>query len=122
MPKNLPPIVILCLLFGSPALWASQSAPMVLTTPQAERPGGMPARGSTMKQVKKTYGNPLQIIGPSGEATKSRPPITRWVYKNYIVYFENNRVIHSARPRPLEIIKFLDAAAPPPLQPGNSAN
>lgn len=121
MLKNPLPIFILCLMLASPGLWASQAAPMIVT-PQAERPSGMPARGSTMDQVKKAYGNPLQILGPSGEVTKSRPPITRWVYKNYIVYFENNRVIHSAKPRSLEIIKFLDGALPPPVQPAKTSN
>jgi hypothetical protein len=68
----------------------------------------MPARGSTMNQVKKKFGEPKEIIEPKGKASKNKPPITRWVYDNYIVYFENNRVIHSAEPRSLDIIKFID--------------
>jgi len=49
-----------------------------------------PAGGMTMDQVLQQYGEPQQRIGPVGE-----PPITRWVYGDTIVYFENRQVIHS---------------------------
>lgn len=50
-----------------------------------------PARGLTQEQVESTFGNPLEKIAPVGE-----PPISRWVYEKYTVYFEGNYVIHSA--------------------------
>jgi len=76
-----------------------------------------------MDQVKKKFGSPKQIIEPVGKTSKSRPPITRWVYENYIVYFEKNRVIHSAQPRSLDIIKFLNTPETPasPQQPATGS-
>lgn len=58
---------------------------------QAEQEGvKVPQRGLTMKQVKARFGKPEQIKGPVGD-----PPITRWVYPKYVVYFERQYVIHS---------------------------
>ncbi len=51
-----------------------------------------------MKQVRKRYGKPGKVISPSGHFSKRRPPITRWVYSNFIIYFENNLVLLSVRP------------------------
>jgi hypothetical protein len=103
------------ILFNPLLLWADQSAPVANTAASggAHHSTSMPARGSTMAQVKKKFGNPLEIIGPSGETSKRRPPITRWVYEGYIVYFENNRVIHSAPPRSLDILKFINTPETP---------
>jgi hypothetical protein len=49
-----------------------------------------PARGSTMESVKAKFGAPSQEIPAVG-----RPPITRWEYPGYVVYFENDRVLHT---------------------------
>jgi len=62
----------------------------------------MPARGLSMKQVRKRYGKPQKIVSPSGHFSKRRPPITRWVYSNFTVYFENNLVLHSVRPHTMK--------------------
>ncbi len=55
-----------------------------------------PASGSTMDEVRTRFGDPAEVIGPVGE-----PPITRWVFADYTVYFEGNRVIHSVVHRDL---------------------
>lgn len=49
-----------------------------------------PTRGASMDAVKRRFGKPARIFPAVGE-----PPITRWVYPNFIVYFEGTRVIHS---------------------------
>lgn len=49
-----------------------------------------PARGATMDQVKRRFGMPARIFPAVGE-----PPITRWVYPEFVVYFEGKWVIHS---------------------------
>ncbi len=51
-------------------------------------------RGKTMEQVKQRHGQPQQVRGPVGE-----PPITRWVYPQFTVYFEQDRVIHAVAQR-----------------------
>ena len=49
-----------------------------------------PAHGMIMEQVLQQYGEPQQRLGPVGE-----PPISHWVYGDFIVYFEHQHVIHS---------------------------
>ncbi|MBL4827496.1 MAG: hypothetical protein JKY66_07255 [Spongiibacteraceae bacterium] len=49
-----------------------------------------PQKGNKQHQVIKKFGDPLHTSGPKGE-----PPIERWDYANFSVYFENGHVIHS---------------------------
>jgi len=53
-----------------------------------------PPRGATMQRVEANFGAPTQRLPAVGE-----PPITRWEYPGFVVYFEHNHVIHAvARP------------------------
>jgi hypothetical protein len=49
-----------------------------------------PTRGMTQDRVETEFGNPQARIAPVGD-----PPISRWEYANFIVYFEYDRVIHA---------------------------
>lgn len=49
-----------------------------------------PIIGATMKEVERQRGAPVQMIPPIG-----KPPITRWVYDDYTLYFEYELVIQS---------------------------
>jgi hypothetical protein len=49
-----------------------------------------PTRGMTMEQVRKQFGEPDTVEPAVGD-----PPITRWVYGKYTVYFEYQYVLHS---------------------------
>ena len=49
-----------------------------------------PNRGSTMATVQGRFGEPVQR-----HATVGNPPITRWDYPQFSVYFENDRVLHA---------------------------
>jgi hypothetical protein len=51
---------------------------------------GGPARGLTMTQVERQFGVPADRLSAIGQ-----PPITRWVYPSFVVYFEHNVVIHA---------------------------
>ncbi|KYZ88207.1 hypothetical protein A3Q32_02105 [Alcanivorax sp. KX64203] len=57
--------------------------------------GEAPQRGMTQAQVRAQFGTPVDTRGPVGQ-----PPISRWVYPDYTVYFENQVVLHSVT-RPL---------------------
>lgn len=50
----------------------------------------VPARGTLMAQVEAQYGAPNQKFDAVGQ-----PPITRWVYPGFTVYFEHSHVIHA---------------------------
>jgi hypothetical protein len=49
-----------------------------------------PSRGMTMDQVASKFGAPSTKIPAVG-----KPPISRWEYQGFVVYFEANRVICS---------------------------
>jgi len=49
-----------------------------------------PARGAQMKTVEKQFGAPAEK-----HPTVGKPPITRWDYPNFSVFFEGDRVIDS---------------------------
>lgn len=64
----------------------TQSSPQ-MTTPQ---------RGMTMDAVRAKFGNPAteHPAVPSNEGPL-HPPITRWDYAGYSVFFENSTVLHT---------------------------
>jgi hypothetical protein len=66
-----------------------------LAEPDGQAPErDLPLRGMSMQLVEDRFGEPLERLGPVGE-----PPITRWVYADYTVYFEGRYVIHAVRNR-----------------------
>ncbi|HET6396998.1 MAG TPA: hypothetical protein VFF91_09200, partial [Pseudoxanthomonas sp.] len=52
-----------------------------------------PARGLTMAEVEARFGAPQEKLDPRGGQKRQWPTINRWVYPDYVVYFEKNRVI-----------------------------
>lgn len=55
---------------------------------------GRPTRGMTQASVQSKFGSPAAVKAAVGE-----PPITRWEYTDFVVYFEHDRVIHAVRKR-----------------------
>ena len=53
-----------------------------------------PVNGMSMTQVEQQFGQPDDIVPPIGD-----PPITRWIYSNFNVFFEYSTVIQSIVPR-----------------------
>lgn len=51
-----------------------------------------PKTGMTKANVRAKFGDPLQESAPVGD-----PPISRWTYSEYVVYFEHDHVIRSVR-------------------------
>ena len=82
----------LALLFAGPAnadtlqMDSVQSPPQVVT----------PQRGMTMDAVRAKFGSPAteHPAVPTNEGPL-HPPITRWDYDGYSVFFENSTVLHS---------------------------
>ena len=64
----------------------------------------VPTRGMSMAQVEHQFGAPVEKLPTRGGDAPRHPPINRWRYNGYTVYFERNRVIHSV----------MDSAAPQP--------
>lgn len=91
---------------------ADDTPPAPAAQPRSMHSAEMPARGLSMRQVEKKFGKPLKVLPPTGPTSKHNPPITRWVYDDFIVYFERNLVIHSARPRDPEKFRRLKESRP----------
>ncbi len=49
-----------------------------------------PTRGTTQQSVESKFGIP-----ESRNAAVGDPPISRWEYKSFVVFFEYDRVIHA---------------------------
>jgi len=58
----------------------------------AIKPAGIetPQRGSSMSAVEQKFGAPANKSSPVGN-----PPITKWFYPNFVVVFENDKVLHA---------------------------
>ncbi len=62
-----------------------------LATPADPAKGAtVPGRGMSMAEVERGFGQPDAVRGPVGA-----PPITRWIYEGFTVYFDQSHVIHS---------------------------
>lgn len=56
----------------------------------------LPSRGSLMHSVEAEYGAPATKHAPvPAIGTKQNPPITRWDYPQFSVFFEHNHVVHA---------------------------
>lgn len=76
-----------------------QADVLLLDGIEAERAAlaARPSRGMSMQAVEQRFGTPQRRVSPVGE-----PPIARWEYPEFIVYFEHHLVIHAAGRRPQE--------------------
>jgi hypothetical protein len=79
-------LLLLALGAATPALAETLSTETSNPASAADRPN----RGNTMATVQSRYGEPT-----NRHATVGDPPITRWDYPQFAVYFENDRVLHA---------------------------
>ena len=79
-------LLLLSLLATGPA-WAE-----TLSVPTGDPPAAVerPKRGNTMSAVQSRFGEPV-----TRHAAVGQPPIARWDYAQFAVYFENDRVQHA---------------------------
>jgi hypothetical protein len=82
------PIAILALALAAPSF----AETLAIDGQVAVKPSGVatPTRGSTMSAVEAKFGAPANKSGPVGN-----PPITKWFYPNFVVVFENDKVLHA---------------------------
>jgi hypothetical protein len=72
------------------ALATAQAQNLQMTNREAANRAGLPPRGTSMAQVEQRFGAPSDRLAAVGQ-----PPITRWVYPSFVVFFEDNVVIHA---------------------------
>lgn len=86
--RLLVPALALCATLAS-----AETLDMPAASAAAEPPH--PTRGQTMAQVEARFGAPV-----TKHAAVGKPPITRWDYPQFSVFFEYNLVLHSVIVRP----------------------
>lgn len=67
-----------------------QANELLIERVEAKAASDIPQKAASMNQVRAQYGDPVIEHAAVGE-----PPITRWEYADFIVYFENQYVITS---------------------------
>lgn len=85
-------ITIFAFVFGFIGLASAQTLDMDGTKPAMESAG--PTRGMTQASVESKFGTP-----ESRQEAVGDPPISRWEYQGFVVFFEYDRVIHSVKKR-----------------------
>ena len=94
MPRLIAILISMPLTLGliAPAFGEVMEMPESTTSAPASSQESMelPGRGMTMEQVESRFGTPVEKFSAVGE-----PPITRWQFPDYTVYFEDEYVIHS---------------------------
>ena len=79
-----------CLLSGAMLAGVTASADTLSIADKLNSGAVVPQRGMTMEMVESRFGLPKKQNLPVGS-----PPITRWIYDGFRVYFENHYVIHA---------------------------
>ena len=72
------------------ASFAEDAAPAAVPAAAATSTGDHPERGMKMDAVEARYGAPATRYPAVGQ-----PPITRWDYPGFVVFFENDLVLHA---------------------------
>ena len=84
-------LLIACLaVLAAPAASADT---LLIQRTQVAKPQDLPRRGASMAQVEAKHGAPKQKFAPVGGGNPRTPPITRWEYETFSVYFENSHVV-----------------------------
>jgi len=85
-------LTLLALVFGFVGAANADTLQMEGTTPDQSQ--AWPTRGMTQASVERRYGIP-----EARQAAVGDPPISRWEYKDFVVFFEHDRVIHAVARR-----------------------
>jgi len=79
--------VLLCLAGGAYA------DTLLVDRAQQKAQVALPERGLSAAEVQARFGAPSQRLEPRGGQKRQWPTIHRWVYPQFTVYFERDRVI-----------------------------
>jgi len=81
--------ILLCLLMAATSV-SAEVVNMANSDAGTSTQAGTPRRGTSQAGVAARFGEPKQRMAAVGQ-----PPISRWVYDQFTVYFEGDRVIHA---------------------------
>ena len=72
---------------------AASAETLLIERVQDESAVALPTRGLSMAEVEARHGAPADRMDPRGGQKSQWPTIHRWVYPQFTVYFEQDRVI-----------------------------
>lgn len=78
---------------GLPGKHADEAIPTLDTVIVKEPAERLPLRGASQSTVLHDFGEPDLRHSPAGGAAPKQPPITRWDYPTFSVFFERKSVI-----------------------------
>lgn len=77
-------------IMAGPAVTSVALADELKMTPAPQASADRPIRGMSMEKVEAKFGAPAKRVPAVGA-----PPISRWEYPGFVVYFEHHLVLHS---------------------------
>jgi len=97
-------VCLAALTAAHPAQAQERSDVLLIERVEVARDFSLPRRGQLMAQVEAQFGAPLRKHAPVGGGSAQQPPITRWDYEQFSVYFEHSHVVNSVvrKASPLE--------------------
>jgi hypothetical protein len=84
--RTLVSLLILLLTGSGPAIADVLLVDSIQSAPQIK----VPQNGLSMSQIRQQYGSPVAELPAVGD-----PPISRWEYDGFSVFFENDLALHS---------------------------
>lgn len=66
--------------------------------PATEAAAALPAKGDSQQAVLSRHGEPRTRHAPVGGDSPAHPPITRWDYPGFSVFFEHSHVVDAVIP------------------------
>lgn len=124
MRLNILPLAAAALL--CPALVLAQEQPEVVIVTQASGPasssidgpsGPLPTKGMNRAGVASQFGQPHTRHAAVGGGSRQQPPITRWDYDGFSVFFEYDHVVDAVEQNNPAPIAVYDGLAGGPSQP-----
>lgn len=96
-----------------------EPVPEVVVITQASAPASspvLPGKGMSKSSVIAQYGQPREQRAPVGGGSPHQPPITRWDYEGYSVFFEHSHVVDTvvhSQPAPIAVYDGLQGGPQP---------
>ncbi len=94
MNKTITQLSLLAMLVaGTSVVGYAHADTLLIDRANSKEAAVVPARGQTMGEIEARYGEPAERLDPRGGQKSQWPAIHRWVYPQFTVYFEKDRVI-----------------------------
>ena len=88
-------LLLLLTLTSAACLVTAEQITLPIGQQTRQSDANLPQRGVDKDTVRKRFGDPQEVTSAVGE-----PHISRWIYPDYVVYFDKNWVLHTVVKHP----------------------